>query len=57
MMPSIVRLTQKDGSVSNGSSNGIVTLVKDQQMCVNTTAILEVSVYRKCSYNTNLLIV
>ena len=42
--PSSVRLTQEISAVSTGRINGTVTLVKDQQMCINTTAILEVSI-------------
>ena len=41
-MSSRVRLTQEVGPVSTGRINGTLTLIKDQQMCVNTTAILEV---------------
>ena len=41
--PSRVRLTQEVGAASTGSISGTLTLMKDQQMCVNTTAILEVS--------------
>ena len=39
-----VRLTQEISAVSTGRINGTVTLLKDQQMCINTTAILEVSI-------------
>ena len=39
-----VRLTQEISAVSTGRINGTVTLVKDQRMCINTTAILEVSI-------------
>ena len=39
-----VRLTQEISAMSTGRINGTVTLVKDQQMCINTTAILEVSI-------------
>ena len=42
--PSRVRLTQETSAMSTGRINGTVTLVKDQQMCINTTAILEVSI-------------
>ena len=43
--PSRVRLTQEDHAVATGMIGGTVTLVKGQQMCINTTAILEVSIY------------
>ena len=43
IVPSRVRLTQEVGAMSTGSISGTLTLVKGQQMCVNTTAILEVS--------------
>ena len=41
-----VRLTQGVGPVSTGRINGTMTLMKGQQMCVNTTAILEVNAYK-----------
>jgi len=42
-VPSRVRLTQEVDAESTGRINGTLTLVKAQQMCVNTTAILQVS--------------
>ena len=39
-----VRLTQEINAVPTGRINGTVTLVKDRQTCINTTAILEVSI-------------
>ena len=39
-----VRLTQEDHAVFTGRISSTVTLVKGQQMCINTTAILEVSI-------------
>jgi len=42
-VPSRVRLTQEVDAESTGRINGTLTLVKDRQMCVNTTAILQVS--------------
>ena len=39
-----VRLTQEINAVPTGRINDTVTLVKDQQMCMNTTAVLEVSI-------------
>ena len=41
-----VRLTQEINAVSTGRINGTVTLLKDQQTCINTTAILEVSIHK-----------
>ena len=43
IVPVRVRLTEEVGAVSTGRINGTLTLMKGQQMCVNTTAILEVS--------------
>ena len=42
--PISVRLSQEVGDVFTGRISGSLTLVKDQQMCVNTTAILEVGI-------------
>ena len=41
--PSRVRLTHEIGPTSTGKINGTLTLMKGQQMCVNTTAIINVS--------------
>ena len=43
IVPVRVRLTEEVGAMSTGRINGTLTLMKGQQMCVNTTAILEVS--------------
>ena len=40
--PIRVRLSQEVGAVFTGRIGGSLILVKSQQMCVNTTAILEV---------------
>ena len=42
--PISVRLSQEVGDVFTGRISGSLTLVKDQRMCVNTTAILEVGI-------------
>ena len=42
--PNGVRLSQEVGAVFTGRISGLLTLVKDQQTCVNTTAILEVGI-------------
>ena len=44
-VPSRVILMQENSAVSTGRISGSLTLMKGQQMCVNTTAILEVSNY------------
>ena len=44
-VPSRIRLMQENSAVSTGRISGSLTLMKGQQMCVNTTAILEVSNY------------
>ena len=41
-MPTRVRLIQEVDTVSTGRINGTLTLLMDQQICVNTTAILKV---------------
>ena len=43
-VPSSIRLMQEIGAVSTGEISGSLNLVKNQQMCVNTTVILEVSI-------------
>ena len=48
--PSRVRLTHEIGPTSTGKINGTLTLMKGQQMCVNTTAIINVSNYINFSY-------
>jgi len=49
ILPSRVRLTQEVDVEFTGRINGTLTLMKGQQMCVNTTAILQV---RDISINT-----
>ena len=39
-----VRLSQEVGAVFTGRISGSLTLLKDHQMCINTTAILEVGI-------------
>ena len=51
IVPNRVRLTQEVGAMSTGSISGTLTLVKGQQMCVNTTAILKVSFNMYDKYN------
>ena len=48
IVPVRVRLAEEVDAVSTGSINGTLTLVKGQQMCVNTTAIVEVSLIIIC---------
>jgi len=43
VVPSRVRLTQEVGPISTGKINATLTLLKGQQTCVNTTAIIQVS--------------
>ena len=40
-----MRLTHEIGPTSTGKINGTLTLMKGQQMCVNITAIINVSNY------------
>lgn len=43
VMPSRVRLIQEVGLMFTGKINGTLTLMRGQQMCLNTTAIVNVS--------------
>ena len=43
--PSRVRLTQEVGPVFIGRISGTLTVMKNQQTCVNTTSILKVCMY------------
>ena len=47
--PIRVRLSQEVGAVFTGRISGSLILVKGQQMCVNTTAILEVGTNKICN--------
>ena len=50
-MPTKVRLSQADGTMSTDRISGTVTLLKNQQMCIlDTTAILDVSTFNVLQY-------
>ena len=43
VMPSRVRLTEEVGPTFTGEINGTLTLMRDQQICVNITAAVKVN--------------